>query len=77
MRRTCGAPTPTAAAELAVPVRLELLAALDALAARLMRGVGQGVVLRRQRLRDLAGPCHGSRRWWQLLGSGWMGLRCG
>ena len=48
------APTPTAAAELAVPVRLELLAALDALAARLMRGVGQGVVLRRQRLRDLA-----------------------
>ena len=28
------APTPTAAAELAVPVRLELLATLDALAAR-------------------------------------------
>ncbi len=48
------APTPTAAAELAVPVRLELLATLDALGARLMRGVGQGVVLRRQRLRDLA-----------------------
>ena len=48
------APTPTAAAELAVPVRLELLATLDALAARLMRGVGQGVTLRRQRLRDLS-----------------------
>ncbi len=48
------APTPTAAAELAVPVRLELLATLDTLGARLMRGVGQGVVLRRQRLRDLA-----------------------
>ncbi|WP_374644640.1 exodeoxyribonuclease VII large subunit [Tabrizicola sp.] len=48
------APTPTAAAELAVPVRLELLATLDALAARLTRGVGQGVMLRRQRLRDLA-----------------------
>ncbi len=47
------APTPTAAAELAVPVRLELLATLDALGARLMRGVGQGVVQRRQRLRDL------------------------
>jgi exodeoxyribonuclease VII large subunit len=47
------APTPTAAAELAVPVRLELLATLEALGARLMRGVGQGVVLRRQRLRDL------------------------
>jgi exodeoxyribonuclease VII large subunit len=48
------APTPTAAAELAVPVRLELLAVLEALGARLVRGIGQGVVLRRQRLRDLA-----------------------
>jgi exodeoxyribonuclease VII large subunit len=48
------APTPTAAAELAVPVRLELLATLDALGARLTRGVGQGVTSRRQRLRDLA-----------------------
>jgi exodeoxyribonuclease VII large subunit len=47
------APTPTAAAELAVPVRLELLATLEALGARLVRGIGQGVVLRRQRLRDL------------------------
>jgi exodeoxyribonuclease VII large subunit len=48
------APTPTAAAELAVPVRLELLAVLEALGARLVRGIGQGVVLRRQRLRDLS-----------------------
>jgi exodeoxyribonuclease VII large subunit len=48
------APTPTAAAELAVPVRLELVATLDALAARLSRGVAQGVGLRGQRLRDLA-----------------------
>ncbi|WP_374373429.1 exodeoxyribonuclease VII large subunit [Tabrizicola sp.] len=48
------APTPTAAAELAVPVRLDLLATLEALGARLTRGIGQGVVLRRQRLRDLA-----------------------
>ncbi len=48
------APTPTAAAELAVPVRLELLATLEALGARLTRGIGQGVVLRRQRLRDLS-----------------------
>jgi exodeoxyribonuclease VII large subunit len=47
------APTPTAAAELAVPVRLELLATLEALGARLVRGIGQGVVQRRQRLRDL------------------------
>jgi exodeoxyribonuclease VII large subunit len=48
------APTPTAAAELAVPVRLELVATLDASAARLSRGVAQGVGLRGQRLRDLA-----------------------
>ncbi len=47
------APTPTAAAELAVPVRLDLLAALEALSARLMRGVAQGIGLRGQRLRDL------------------------
>ncbi len=47
------APTPTAAAELAVPVRLELLAVLDALGARLTRGVVQGVTARGQRLRDL------------------------
>jgi exodeoxyribonuclease VII large subunit len=48
------APTPTAAAELAVPVRLELVATLEALGARLVRGIGQGVTLRRQRLRDLS-----------------------
>ncbi len=48
------APTPTAAAELAVPVRLDLVAALDALAARQSRGVAQGLGQRGQRLRDLA-----------------------
>ncbi|AZL57833.1 exodeoxyribonuclease VII large subunit [Tabrizicola piscis] len=48
------APTPTAAAELAVPVRLELMATLDALGARLLRGTVQGVTARGQRLRDLA-----------------------
>jgi exodeoxyribonuclease VII large subunit len=47
------APTPTAAAELAVPVRLELLATLEALGARLLRGTVQGVTTRGQRLRDL------------------------
>lgn len=47
------APTPTAAAELAVPVRLELLATTDALGARLYRGLDQGVRQRRQRLTDL------------------------
>jgi len=48
------APTPTAAAELAVPVRLELLASLDALAARETRAMAQGAANRGQRLRDLA-----------------------
>ena len=48
------APTPTAAAELAVPVRMELVAAVDGFAARLSRAVAQGLGLRGQRLRDLA-----------------------
>jgi exodeoxyribonuclease VII large subunit len=48
------APTPTAAAEMAVPVRLELIAAVDGLGARLSRALAQGVALRGQRLRDLA-----------------------
>ena len=48
------APTPTAAAELAVPVRLDLLAALDTLTARKSRGLAQALSLRGQRLRDLA-----------------------
>ena len=48
------APTPTAAAELAVPVRLELRAWLDGQAARLSRGLGQAIGLRRQRLADLS-----------------------
>ena len=48
------APTPTAAAEHAVPVRLELLAWSESQGARLMRGAGQAVQLRRQRLNDLS-----------------------
>lgn len=48
------APTPTAAAELAVPVRLDLLATVDALSARLSRALAQGAQNRNQRLRDLA-----------------------
>ncbi|MBI1219727.1 MAG: exodeoxyribonuclease VII large subunit [Rhodobacteraceae bacterium] len=48
------APTPTAAAELAVPVRLELIATLDAFAARQSHALGQGLTRRGQRLRDLA-----------------------
>lgn len=47
------APTPTAAAELAVPVRLELLAWADQQGARLSRALTIGVAQRRQRVRDL------------------------
>jgi exodeoxyribonuclease VII large subunit len=47
------APTPTAAAEMAVPVRMELIAGLDGQGARLLRAVVQGVGARGQRLRDL------------------------
>ena len=50
----CRAPTPTAAAELAVPVRMELLAWADGQDARLTRAITQSVGLRRQRLADLA-----------------------
>lgn len=48
------APTPTAAAEMAVPVRLELLAWVEAQGARLSAALSGGVERRGQRLRDLA-----------------------
>ncbi len=48
------APTPTAAAELAVPVRRELAAWIEEQEARLTRAVGRTVDRRRDRLRDLA-----------------------
>ena len=47
------APTPTAAAEMAVPVRMELLAALDGSGARLSRSVANAMAQKSQRLRDL------------------------
>ncbi len=47
------APTPTAAAEMAVPVRMDLFAALDNHGARISRSVTQGLGLRQQHLRDL------------------------
>ena len=47
------APTPTAAAELAVPVRLEMLAWVENMGARASRAIGQAVTLRGQRVRDL------------------------
>lgn len=48
------APTPTAAAERAVPVRLDLLAALDSLGSRMLTGLTGGVRARAQRVRDLS-----------------------
>ena len=48
------APTPTAAAEMAVPVRLELISAIDSLGARLGHATGQTIMQRGQRLRDLS-----------------------
>ncbi|WP_370208505.1 exodeoxyribonuclease VII large subunit, partial [Pararhodobacter marinus] len=48
------APTPTAAAELAVPVRADLLAHVANLGARLHRAGTASAQLRAQRLRDLA-----------------------
>lgn len=47
-------PTPTAAAELAVPVRAELAVWLAGMEERRIRALGNGVAQRRQRLRDLS-----------------------
>jgi len=48
------APTPTAAAEMAVPVRLDLLSWVGEQDARLSRGISQAIMVRRQRLRDVS-----------------------
>ncbi|MEM8787641.1 MAG: exodeoxyribonuclease VII large subunit [Pseudomonadota bacterium] len=48
------APTPTAAAEMAVPVRADLLAHVAGLEERRRRAVAQALQVRGQRLRDLA-----------------------
>ncbi len=47
------APTPTAAAEMAVPVRLELLAAIDEKAVRLITGVTRSLMQYRMRVEGL------------------------
>ncbi|WP_375280454.1 exodeoxyribonuclease VII large subunit [Pseudooctadecabacter sp.] len=47
------APTPSAAAEMAVPVRLDLLAAVDQMGARASRAVTDGVARKKQRVSDL------------------------
>ncbi len=73
------APTPTAAAELAVPVRAELIAWAAEQGARLHRATVQRGEQRRQRLTDLAralgrpqalleGPRQGFDRWSERLG---------
>ncbi len=48
------APTPTAAAEMAVPVRLDLMAGLAGLEERRRAALARGISQRGQRLRDLA-----------------------
>ncbi|WP_425038289.1 exodeoxyribonuclease VII large subunit [Primorskyibacter sp. S187A] len=48
------APTPTAAAEMAVPVRLDLLGWVDGQGARLTTALTQGLSRRGERLRDLS-----------------------
>ncbi len=48
------APTPTAAAEMAVPVRMELLAGVDQMGARASRAVTEAIGRRKQRVADLA-----------------------
>ncbi|WP_298358768.1 exodeoxyribonuclease VII large subunit [uncultured Litoreibacter sp.] len=48
------APTPTAAAEMAVPVRLDLMAALDGYDSRLTRALSTQIGRRGDRLRDLS-----------------------
>ncbi|CUH76374.1 exodeoxyribonuclease VII large subunit [Tropicibacter naphthalenivorans] len=48
------APTPTAAAELAVPVRMELLGLVGDYGARMTRAMGQRIDVRGQRLRDVS-----------------------
>ena len=48
------APTPTAAAEMAVPVRLDLIGWVQGQEARLARAAGQGIERRKQRLSDLS-----------------------
>ena len=48
------APTPTAAAEIAVPVRLELLAGVDSYGARMAQALSGMVSARKQRLADVS-----------------------
>lgn len=79
------APTPTAAAEIAVPVRADLLAHLAGQQARLLRSGAQMIARRDQRLRDLsralprpetllAGAAQAFDRWSERLPGALRGL---
>ena len=48
------APTPTAAAEMAVPVRLDLMAAVDQMGSRASRAIIDDIARKKQRVADLA-----------------------
>ena len=61
------APTPTAAAEMAVPVRLELLAWLETAGGRMSRAITQGVAARRHR-RQRAWSARSASSAWRLAG---------
>jgi exodeoxyribonuclease VII large subunit len=70
----CRAPTPTAAAEMAVPVRSELVAQVAALAGRHVGGWQRGIEVRRKELRALARALPGADRLLQAWRQGLDGL---
>ena len=68
------APTPTAAAEMAVPVRLELIAAVAGLEHRRLNALARGLAQRRPAAaRPRARACRGRRRCSPSARSGWTG----
>jgi exodeoxyribonuclease VII large subunit len=70
------APTPTAAAEMAVPVRLDLLNWVRQQDGYMTRAARQGVATRQQRLGDLSRGCRGPRPCWMRRASGWTARFC-
>jgi exodeoxyribonuclease VII large subunit len=64
------APTPTAAAELAVPVRVELLTRVVAMEGRLIGGVSRMIAEQRVRVEGLARACPSLSNWWKKRASG-------
>ena len=66
------APTPTAAAEMAVPVRSELLTRIGALASRRLACWQRGIEQRRKELRCCRAPCRRPTMCWRRRASGSM-----